>query len=643
MYQVIFTFENGAAPVTATAAPGETLLETARAANVAIDAPCSGNGSCGKCRVKLLEGSVEGLQTSHITDEDYAAGWRLSCASKVTSDVTVLVPDIASAYQSRMKTADLSTGEEIAIFTRLEEDLKAAGVAFSNDFVETEVAMEAPTLEDTMPDTERLTLALQDALGCQEVRLSYPAVHKLAAVLRQSGFRVTAAGTLHDGVMQVMDLRPFDAPQPMCGLAIDIGTTTVSAVLMDLKTGKLLAKGSGGNGQIRYGADVINRIVEQGRPGGVERLQKAIVEETLQPLTRALCRSAGVEAERILRCCVASNTTMNHLLLGVDADPVRMEPYIPTFFRWDGLKAGDIRLIANPDARVVLAPNIGSYVGGDITAGTLTSRIWDKDEFSLFIDLGTNGEIVFGNRDFMMSCACSAGPAFEGGDISCGMRATDGAVEAVTIDRETLEPVLSIVGKPGQKPVGICGSGIIDVIAELYRTSAISAKGHFVRENRRILRDEHGMGRYVLAFGSESETGREIAITEVDIECFIRAKGAIFSAIHIMLSSLDMDVSVLEHIYVAGGIGSGINMDNAVRIGMFPDVDRELFAYIGNSSLAGAYALTLSTAAEEKVQQLASNMTYLELSTEPRYMEEFVAACFLPHTDRELFPSSVQE
>ena len=643
MYQVIFTFENGAAPVTATAAPGETLLETARAANVAIDAPCSGNGSCGKCRVKLLEGSVEGLQTSHITDEDYAAGWRLSCASKVTSDVTVLVPDIASAYQSRMKTADLSTGEEIAIFTRLEEDLKAVGVAFSNDFVETEVAMEAPTLEDTMPDTERLTLALQDALGCQEVRLSYPAVHKLAAVLRQSGFRVTAAGTLHDGVMQVMDLRPFDAPQPMCGLAIDIGTTTVSAVLMDLKTGKLLAKGSGGNGQIRYGADVINRIVEQGRPGGVERLQKAIVEETLQPLTRALCRSAGVEAERILRCCVASNTTMNHLLLGVDADPVRMEPYIPTFFRWDGLKAGDIRLIANPDARVVLAPNIGSYVGGDITAGTLTSRIWDKDEFSLFIDLGTNGEIVFGNRDFMMSCACSAGPAFEGGDISCGMRATDGAVEAVTIDRETLEPVLSIVGKPGQKPVGICGSGIIDVIAELYRTSAISAKGHFVRENRRILRDEHGMGRYVLAFGSESETGREIAITEVDIECFIRAKGAIFSAIHIMLSSLDMDVSVLEHIYVAGGIGSGINMDNAVRIGMFPDVDRELFTYIGNSSLAGAYALTLSTAAEEKVQQLASNMTYLELSTEPRYMEEFVAACFLPHTDRELFPSSVQE
>ena len=643
MYQVIFTFENGATPVTATAAPGETLLETARAANVAIDAPCSGNGSCGKCRVKLLEGTVEGLQTSHITDEDYAAGWRLSCASKVSSDVTVMVPDIASAYQSRMKTADLSTGEEIAIFTRLEEDLKAAGVDFSNDFVETEVTMEEPTLEDTMPDTERLTMALEAALGCEEVRLSYPVVHKLARVLRQSGFHVAVSGTLKGGVFQAMDVRNAGEPQPMCGLAIDIGTTTVSAVITDLKTGRLLAKGSGGNGQIRYGADVINRIVEQGRKGGVARLQKAIVEETLQPLTKALCASAKVDSDRILRCCVASNTTMNHLLLGVDADPVRMEPYIPTFFHWSGLKAGDIRLVANPDARVVLAPNIGSYVGGDITAGTLTSRIWDKDEFSLFIDLGTNGEIVFGNRDFMMSCACSAGPAFEGGDISCGMRATDGAVEAVTIDRDTLEPTLSVVGREGQKPVGICGSGIIDVIAELYRTSAISAKGHFVRENRRILRDEHGMGRYVLAFSNESDTGREIAITEVDIECFIRAKGAIFSAIHIMLSSLDMDVAVLEHIYVAGGIGSGINMENAVRIGMFPDVDRALFEYIGNSSLAGAYALVLSNAAEEKVHELASNMTYLELSTEPRYMEEFVAACFLPHTNKELFPSSVQE
>ena len=642
MYQVTFQFENGGKPVVFSASPNMTLLEAARSANVAIDAPCSGNGSCGKCRVKLLSGEVESYPTSHISEEDYAAGWRLSCASKITGDVTVEVPDIASAYQSRMKTADLSTGAEVALFEKLQADIRAAGIGFEPLFVQKTVAMAEPTLDDTMPDTERLIWAAEEAFGCESVRLPYSVVRKLAKTLREANFKVQVSGTLENGVLTIMDItEKTDAP--LYGCAIDIGTTTVTGVLMDLADGRLVAKASAGNGQIRYGADVINRIVEQGKPGGVKRLQDAILKETLRPMVGLMCKTAGITAERILRVTIAGNTTMNHLLLGVDAEPVRMEPYIPTFFHWDGLKAVDLGFPANPNARVLLAPNIGSYVGGDITAGAFTSLIWDKDEFSLFIDLGTNGELVFGNRDFMMSCACSAGPAFEGGDISCGMRATDGAVEAVTIDRDSMEPTLRVVGEAGQKPVGICGSGIIDVIAELYRTSIISAKGQFVREGSRVAHDEHGMGRYILATKDESETGREISITEVDIDSFIRAKAAIFSAINIMLSSLDMDVSVLEHVYVAGGIGSGINMENAVRIGMFPDVDRSLFEYIGNSSLTGAYAMTLSAEAEAKVAELASNMTYMELSTNPRYMDEFVAACFLPHTNRELFPSSVQE
>ena len=643
MYQITFQFENGANPVETAAAPDTTVLEAARAANVAIDAPCSGNGSCGKCRVKILSGQVDGLQTGHISDEDYADGWRLSCCTKPLSDLTVLMPDIASAYQSRMKTADLSSGEEMAIFHKLEEELKASGIGFGNDFIQCRVRMDAPTLDDTMPDTERLCLGIRSVSDCQQVRLPYFVVKKLATVLREADFDLMVSGERKDGVFSVLDIAPAADAAPLCGCAIDIGTTTVSAVLMDLKTGALLAKGSGGNGQIRYGADVINRIVEQGKPGGVKRLQQAIIQQTLVPLVAVMCQSAGIAVHSILRVCIAGNTTMNHLLLGVNANPVRMEPYIPTFYAWDGLRAGEIGLPANPNARVILSPNIGSYVGGDITAGALTSRIWDKDEFSLFIDLGTNGELVFGNREFMMSCACSAGPAFEGGDISCGMRATDGAVEGVHIDKDTLKPSLTIVGAAGQKPVGICGSGIIDVIAELFRTSAISAKGRFIRENPRIVYDKHGMGRYVLAASDQSETGREISITEVDIECFIRAKGAIFSAINIMLSSLDFSVSDISHIYVAGGIGSGINIENAVRIGMFPDVDRSVFEYIGNSSLAGAYAMALSDEAEQKVDELAANMTYLELSTNPRYMEEFMAACFLPHTNRELFPSSVQE
>ena len=612
----------------------------ARSANVAIDAPCSGNGSCGKCRVKLLEGTVDGPKTGHITEEEYAEGWRLSCASKVASDVVILVPDIASAYQSRMKTADLSSPQELEIFRALEEKVRAAGIPFENTFVQVELTMDEPTLDDTMPDTERLIWALQ-AQGYETVKLRYPAVKKLAHTLREGNFHVFAAGLVEDNVLTVLDVTADE--QPMYGCAIDIGTTTVTGVLLDLKTGEIKAKASSGNGQIRYGADVINRIVEQQKPGGIARLQDAIVKETLRPLIAVMCKSAGTTAGRILRMSIASNTTMNHLLLGVDANPVRMEPYIPTFFRWEDLQAQELKLPANAAAQVRLAPNIGSYVGGDITAGAFTTGLWDQDEFSLFIDLGTNGELVFGNRDFMMSCACSAGPAFEGGDISCGMRATDGAIEAVQIDKETMTPTLRIVGDAGQKPVGLCGSGIIDVIAELYRTSIISAKGQFVREGARVAHDAHGMGRYILATAGESETGREIAITEVDIESFIRAKAAIFSAIHTMLASLDMDVSVLEHVYVAGGIGSGINMENAVRIGMLPDIDRSLFEYVGNSSLAGAYAMTLSDAADEKIHELAQGMTYLELSTHPGYMDEFVAACFLPHTDAGLFPSSVQE
>ena len=637
MFELTFTFENGESPVKISVSPEETLLEAARKANVAIDAPCSGNGSCGKCRVKLISGEVEGLQTSHISDEEYTDGWRLSCCTYARSDVTVQVPDIASAYRSRMKTADLSTGEEVAIFEALLAGVKEAGIRLDNNYCAVDLALSEPTLEDTMPDNERLTRALEEATGCERIELPFYPMSRLPKALRDAEWKVRVLGEKKDGTFTVYDVTGQDDNAPMCGLAIDIGTTTVSAVLFDLKDGRLLSKASGGNGQIRYGADVINRIIEQGKPGGRKKLQDAIIKETLVPLIAEMCKDAKLSARRILRMCVASNTTMNHLFVGVDADPVRMEPYIPAFFHWDGLKAGDLDLPAHPNAPILLAPNIGSYVGGDITAGTFAGMIWNKDELSLFIDLGTNGEIVFGNRDFLMSCACSAGPAFEGGDISCGMRATDGAIESCVIDRDTMQPTFGIIGEAGQRPVGLCGSGIIDTIAELFRTGIINSKGLFVREGARVARDHHGTGRYILAFPEESATGREVALNEVDILNFIRAKGAIYSAIDTLLSAMDMDQSVIEGVYVAGGIGSGINMKNAVRIGMFPNVPLELFHYIGNSSQAGAYAMALSDEAAKKVEEVAKNMTYMELSTHPGYMDAFVAACFLPHTDASRF------
>ena len=639
--KVTFQIEGGS-PVIVECNAGDNLLELARRSNVAIDAPCGGNGSCGKCKVQLLDGQLEAPKSRHISDEEYEAGWRLSCCSKVLSDVTVLVPDIASAYQSRMKTADLSSPKEIAIFEACQSQLKESGIHFENHYRSLVLQLAEPTLDDTMPDNERLTWAIEEALGIEDVKIPFAVMVKLAHTLRENNWNVCVKGELKDGHFTCMEITaPEDTA--IVGCAIDIGTTTVTMVLTDLESGKILAKGSSGNGQIRYGADVINRIIEQSKSGGRKKLQDAIIKETLSPIIANLCKSANLSARSILRLSVGANTTMNHLFVGVDAQSVRMEPYVPSFFAWEGLLAGDVKLPANPLAPVLIAPNIGSYVGGDITAGTLAAGLWDHDEMSLFIDLGTNGEIVFGNRDFMMSCACSAGPAFEGGDISCGMRATDGAIEACTLDIDTMEPKLSIVGDPGQRPVGICGSGIIDIISELFRCGIINAKGLFIREGERVKRDAHGMGRYVIAWETESETGREVSINEVDIDNFIRAKGAIFSAISTLLSSVDMSVEAIDRVYVAGGIGSGINMKNAVNIGMFPDVELEKFRYIGNSSLAGAYAMVMSDEANTKLSEIAANMTYLELSTHPGYMDSFVAACFLPHTDASLFPNCVQE
>jgi len=299
---------------------------------------------------------------------------------------------------------------------------------------------------------------------------------------------------------------------------------------------------------------------------------------------------------------------------------------------------------------MILAPNIGSYVGGDITAGVLAAatpsgnKMWNRPEMSLLIDLGTNGEIVFGNEEFLMACACSAGPAFEGGDIGCGMRATGGAIEACTIDKASMEPEISVIGDG--KPAGLCGSGLIDVVAGLFQAGIINGKGKISVDGsrdsntpglKRISRDEYGTGFYTLVFADDSASNRDITISDVDIDNFIRAKGAIFSGIMSLLSPLGFTPTDIDDVLIAGGIGSGINIKNAISIGMLPNLPMEKFSYIGNSSLSGAYEMLTSADAEERVVEIARNMTYIELSSEPSYMDEFIAACFIPHTDETLF------
>lgn len=555
MYTIVFKVEKQA-DVKVPAERGDNILELAQKAGVEIDAPCSGNGTCGKCRVRLISGGLDAKPGHRLSQEDYDDGWRLACQSHVISDAVLWVPAAAAAFKNDIQTADLSTEAELKKYENAIEQIFASGVARG---------------------------------------------------VKETGY----------------------------GIAIDIGTTTVTGALIELVTGKVTAKASLGNGQIKYGADVINRIIQQGKPGGVEKLRSAVREETVIPIINTLCKGANIENEQVTRMVIAGNTTMEHLFVGADGASIRMEPYVPEFLELHGKTGADLGLPIKSDAPVIFAPNVGSYVGGDITAGTLDTMLWNKEELTLFIDLGTNGELVFGNADYMLCCACSAGPAFEGGDISCGMRATRGAVESVEIDETTMEPKLTIIGD-GAKVAGLCGSGLIDTIAELYRCGIISPKGKFIREGKRIKHTEYS-NSYILAFAEESASGRDVELNEVDIDNFIRAKGAIFSAIRSMLSSLDMTVDDIDRILIAGGIGSGIGIENAISIGMLPKQPLDKYAYIGNSSLTGACAMLMSDDATEKVFELGRNMTYIELSTHPGYMDEFVASCFIPHTDATLF------
>lgn len=626
LFTITFILPNGSVR-NASAETGELLLDVARRAGVDIDAPCNGNAICGKCRVRIAAGSVEASPHRHLSQVDWEAGYRLACASTVCADATVEVPDSAAAFRSGIRTADLSDPRTREQFDRALSSLDELNCGLCI----VPVAMTQPTLEDPRPDVERLNDALL-AIGFENISISGYALQQLARVLRASDFAVDCIMT-DDG--RVIAVQPRDHAR-LLGVAIDIGTTTVAAALADLRTGELLACASAGNAQIRYGADVINRIIATTRPGGVERLRQAVVDDTINPLLGQLCAQAKIERTEILRVVLAGNTTMNHLLMGVDADPIRLEPYVPTFFHLPVLRASELQLKVHPDAACHIAPNVGSYVGGDITAGLLATPLWKNETCSLFLDLGTNGELVFGNSEFLLTCACSAGPAFEGGEISCGMRATNGAIDSVQISTETLEPTWTVIGDG--EPTGLCGSGLIDLIAELFRTGILDSRGRF-RADSRVAHDEHGLGRYILREATADTT--ELSLTEVDIDSFIRAKGAIFSAIRTMLAASGFTPEDIDAVYVAGGIGSGINMDSAVRIGMLPDIPRENFHYVGNTSLSGAYSMLLSQNAAEQVEALGSNMTYLELSAEPGYMDEFVASCFLPHTDVSLFPTVV--
>lgn len=618
---------------------GELLLDVARKADIFIDAPCNGNVSCGKCKVKLLNGKVDTEKTRHISDDEIKQGYILACNSKVVSDIEVDVPSKLSSSMHGMKIEGGGKEKDEAIFNRAKEIAKNHDLRFCTNIRKKYIELSEPTLDDNISDVDRIQRYVRHHLGYNEIDFRLDILRKIPILLRESDFKVTLTYVKKKNKLTIIDIEPGNTGESLYGVAIDIGTTSVVVCLVDLVEQVLIDKASSGNAQIKYGADVINRIVFSTKKNGLNELHKAIIHETINPLLNSIYEKNNINKDDVISVVASGNTTMASLFLGVYPDYLRREPYIPPFLRSPKIMGENVELDVNPSAYVYLAPNVASYVGGDITAGVLSAGIWASEENVLFIDLGTNGEIVFGNQDFMMSCACSAGPAFEGGGIRCGMRASCGAIESIKIDPKTLEPRLSMIGNCD--PIGICGSGIIDLICQMILTGVIDRRGKIQKEldNRRIRFDEHGIGEYVLAFKEEYNLENDITVNEVDIDNFIRAKGAIYSGASVLLQSLGMDFSVIDKVYIAGGIGNSLNIENAITIGLLPDVEREKFQYIGNSSLIGSYLALISRDAKNKLEEIAGQMTYVELSVYPGYMDEFVSACFLPHTNIEDFPT----
>jgi len=419
-------------------------------------------------------------------------------------------------------------------------------------------------------------------------------------------------------------------------VALDVGTTTVVVQLVHLKTGQVIGVKGSHNLQAHYGEDVLSRIAFVCGKGSLEILQHAVVEN-INTLIQSLVREKNIDVQDITAIVAAGNTAMSHLLLGLTPCSIRDDPYVPTVDLYPQILAKDLGISINPWGVLHVMPSVASYVGGDTVAGVLACGLADKPETTCLIDIGTNGEIVIGNNEWMLSCTASAGPAFEGGDIKCGMRATRGAIQRAEISHGRL--AYETISKA--KTRGICGSGLIDLIYELARNGILDIDGKF-RSSIQDKRITHGDGEleYIVALPEETETGQSIVITQTDIDNIIRSKGAIFAAIKSLINYAGLTFNELNKIYVAGGFGNYLNIDKAVGIGLLPDIPRERIEFIGNSSLMGARMVLVSSYAFEKAITISQDITNIELSHFAPFADEYMAALYLPHIDREiLFPS----
>jgi uncharacterized 2Fe-2S/4Fe-4S cluster protein (DUF4445 family) len=616
---------------------GENLIRAAMEAGVHINASCGGEGVCGKCRVIIEKGAVEGGISEKLSTEDLNKGYRQACLADVKSDLVVRIP-IESEVDAGILNLQTTPRRTARIWEMNLEDLKDKGL-FIPPVEKRYLQVPEPTLQDNLPDVTRLVSFLKAKHDEHRLVVRLPVIRKIPDILRKDGFRVTAtlARPVQSGrKTHIINVQPGDTTDRNYAVAVDIGTTTVYGQLVDLKTGGVLAQFGDYNGQISYGEDVISRIIYAGKPEGLQKLHEVIIK-TINKLIKKMVKRARIDLDEISTITMAGNTTMTQLMLKINPQYIRLSPYVPASTLYPPINAVELGLALGDHVTALVYPAVSSYVGGDIVAGVMGSGMYRTEDLTLFMDIGTNAEIVIGNKDWLACASCSAGPAFEGGGVKFGMRAAKGAIEDFSMDPVTFEPMNITIGNV--RPKGICGSGLIIITATLFEMGVIDNRGKFNRDlDTPRVRETDGIFEYVLAWKDETEIGRDIALTEPDLDNLMRAKGAIYSGCITLLEEVGLTMQDIDQIYLAGGFGSYVDLEKAMVIGLLPEIDPDRVRFIGNGSLMGAKMSSLTNRIRKDVVEVTKRMTNFELSETPSFMDNYVAALFLPHTDMDQFP-----
>ncbi|MFN4218551.1 MAG: ASKHA domain-containing protein [Candidatus Bipolaricaulia bacterium] len=611
---------------------GVTLQAAAKAAGVALASICGGDGICGRCRVIVKNGNIEAAPTTLLTRDEIQKGYVLACQTKVFGDVEVEVPP-----ETRAEEGQILIDIDAQRFRALYQEER---VSFKHEPLVQKLYVElpAPSLHDNLADHQRLYREIRRHRYYPIMQTGLKILRAQPKLLRHNRWKVTATLGWRGGTVEVLQLEGGDTSSRNYGVAVDVGTSTVVAHLVDLNTGRTVDAEAMYNSQRAYGEEVTRRIIYAER-GGLEQLQKTIVND-INNLIAALVARNNIALHDCLAVVCAGNTTMMHLLLGLDPSSIRRDPYVSCSTAPPPVRAAEVGIQINPRGLLYCVPAIGGWVGGDVTAGILATGLYESDKTVMLIDVGTNGEIVIGRREdsscWMVTCSASAGPAFEGSGVKCGMKASRGAIERVQISPDG-NVIYKTVGNV--KPKGICGSGLIDLVAGLLEAGFIDRSGRLIPEASPRIRERDGILEFVVVPAQRSATEKDIVITQADIENLLRAKAAIYAGTLILLKSLNLEIADIDRVFLAGGFGNYLDREKAIMIGLIPDLPLEKIRFVGNTSIIGAKMALLSREAWEKCEEIAQSATYYDLISFPHYYEEFLAAKFLPHTELERFPS----